>query len=179
MNNKKRTAIYKYLETKDEKLKNDIIEENMPLVVDIVNKQFNYENYREDMYQAGRLGILKAINRFDPEKGQFSTLATQAIRNNIIMLLKKETHEFGSHLHPKSNAGDEPLKYIPCDKNSLGVHEAVNHVFSKLPTEDVNILKCKFGMKEGKYTFFQKSKALDNFKKVMKSEGIRRSDFYA
>ncbi len=179
MKDKKRTAIYKYIETKDDRLKDDIIKENLPLVVDIINKQFNYPNHHDDMIQEGCLGIVKAINRFDPAKGQFSTLASQAIRNNIIMYLKKSSHEYGSHLHQRANAGDEPLKYIPCDKKSLGVFEAVSHVFNKLPAEDVNILKSKFGLQEGSYTYFQKSKALDNFRKVMKSEGIRRADFYA
>ncbi len=174
-----RTKAVEYAMTKDEKLKNDVIKENEPLIMNIIQKQFNYPNLQDDMMTEGRLGILKAINKFDPEKGKFSTLATQAIRNNIIMFLKKN-HEYGSHLHPRTNVGgDEILINIPCEKKNLGVFEAVSHVFKKMPSEDVKILKSKFGLSEGKYTFFQKTKALSNFKKVMKAEGIKRSDFYA
>lgn len=180
MNEKKRTKAVEYAMTKDEKLKNDVVKENEPLIMNIIQKQFNFPNEHEDLMQAGRLGVLKAVNKFDPEKGKFSTLATQAIRNNIIMHLKKSTHEYGSYLHQRTNVGgDEILKNIPCENKNLGVFEAVSHVFKKLPAEDVNILKAKFGMSDGKYTFFQKSRALTNFKKVMRAEGIKRSDFYA
>jgi RNA polymerase sigma factor (sigma-70 family) len=42
----------------------------------------------DDAIQAGRMGILRAIELFDPEKAKFSTYATIWIRNRIVMAMR-------------------------------------------------------------------------------------------
>lgn len=64
----------------------NLIEENMGLVISIVNS-FNpkSDEEREEYIQAGRIGLWKAIQKYDPGKGcKFSPYARNPIRWEII-----------------------------------------------------------------------------------------------
>lgn len=70
----------------DEDARRKLVEKNLRLVVSVAKK------YRgaspglsmEDLVQEGNLGLLKAVDRFDPERGyRFSTYATYWIRQSV------------------------------------------------------------------------------------------------
>ena len=66
----------------------DLIEKNMGLVVSVVNS-FKPRNQteREDYVQAGRIGLWKALKKYDRSKGAvLSTYAWNPIRWEIIKL---------------------------------------------------------------------------------------------
>ena len=72
----------------DEKAKEKLINHNLRLVAHIV-KKYNGSGEAEDMISAGAIGLIKAINTFDIEKGaQLSTYAARCIENEILMLLR-------------------------------------------------------------------------------------------
>lgn len=62
---------------------NELIEENMNLVYYIVSRQYPTFLHDDDVIQSGMLGLVKAANTFDPNKGLFSTYAGRCIRNEI------------------------------------------------------------------------------------------------
>lgn len=67
----------------------DLIEQNMGLVVSIVNS-FNpkSDEERDDYIQAGRIGLWKAIKKYNPNKGcKFSPYARNPIRWEIIKVI--------------------------------------------------------------------------------------------
>jgi RNA polymerase sigma factor (sigma-70 family) len=67
-----------------------LIEDNMPLVASIVNK-FEPRNHteRQDLLDAGRIGLWKALQKYDPSKGNLiSTYAWRPIQWAIIRELK-------------------------------------------------------------------------------------------
>lgn len=67
-----------------------IIEDNMPLVASIVNK-FDPRNHteRQDLLDAGRIGLWKALQKYDPGQGNLiSTYAWRPIRWAIIREIK-------------------------------------------------------------------------------------------
>ena len=69
----------------------ELIEENMPLVASIVNR-FNPKNHteRQDLIDAGRIGLWKALQKYDPSKGNLiSTYAWRPIQWAIIREIKK------------------------------------------------------------------------------------------
>ncbi len=75
----------------DQKAKEELVEHNLKLVVDIAS------NYRElsldfpDLIQAGNLGLMKALKRFEPELGnKFSTYAYWWIRQSILRALDEQ-----------------------------------------------------------------------------------------
>ncbi|KXS41153.1 MAG: RNA polymerase primary sigma factor [Candidatus Frackibacter sp. T328-2] len=68
----------------DEEAKTQLIEHNLRLVVDIAKKYRGKGMELQDLIQEGNLGLMKAIDKFDPEKGyKFSTYATWWIRQRI------------------------------------------------------------------------------------------------
>jgi RNA polymerase sigma factor (sigma-70 family) len=69
---------------------NELIEENMGLVISVVNS-FKPQNQteREDYVQAGRIGLWKALKKYDNSKGTvLSTYAWNPIRWEIIKEIK-------------------------------------------------------------------------------------------
>ena len=66
------------------KLIDKIVRANLGLVISIASKYHNSSNDLNDLIQEGNLGLLTAINKFDPEQGyKFSTYATYWIRQKI------------------------------------------------------------------------------------------------
>jgi RNA polymerase primary sigma factor len=61
-----------------------LIEANMRLVINIARSYRSRTIPMEDLIQEGAIGLMQAINRFDPDKGfRFSTYATHWIRQSI------------------------------------------------------------------------------------------------
>ena len=76
----------------DERARERMIEANLRLVVSIA-RHYNCRGMTfEDVVQEGILGLMSAINKFDPEKGfRFSTYATYWIRQAIVRAIEKQS----------------------------------------------------------------------------------------
>lgn len=87
-----------YRMTHSVKLRNEVVMENEELVWYCVNRYTSGVATREDMFQAGIVGLINAIERFDPSLGyQLSTFALPYIQNEIRLLIDNpdyiEDHE--------------------------------------------------------------------------------------
>lgn len=82
----------KYLELYqkgDEKAKNILIERNLRLVAHIVKKFCNTGEDMDDLISIGTIGLIKAINTFNKDKGnRLATYAARCIENEILMNLR-------------------------------------------------------------------------------------------
>ena len=68
----------------DARARQRLIEKNLRLVVSVAKKYRNMGLPFEDLIQEGNLGLMKAIDKFDPDRGyRFSTYATWWIRQAV------------------------------------------------------------------------------------------------
>lgn len=75
---------------KDEDAKKRLIEHNLRLVVYIAKKFDNTGVGVEDLISIGTIGLIKAINTFDPQKKiKLATYASRCIENEILMYLRR------------------------------------------------------------------------------------------
>jgi RNA polymerase sigma-B factor len=75
-----REQFVEFAQTRDEQLRNKLVESHLELAHRLARRFVNRgENY-EDLVQVASLALLKAVERFDPERGvDFSTFATQTV----------------------------------------------------------------------------------------------------
>ena len=73
----------------DQTARNMLIEHNMRLVAHVVKKYQCQEYDTEDLLSAGTIGLIKAVNTFDADKGsRLGTYAARCVENEILMLLR-------------------------------------------------------------------------------------------
>ncbi|WP_374048179.1 RNA polymerase sporulation sigma factor SigE [Clostridium sp. MB40-C1] len=73
-----------------ENVRSTLIERNLRLVVYIARKFENSGILVEDLISVGTIGLIKAVNTFDPEKKiKLATYASRCIENEILMYLRR------------------------------------------------------------------------------------------
>ena len=148
----------------DESVKQTLIERNLRLVVYIARKFENTGVNIEDLISIGTIGLIKAVNTFDPAKKiKLATYASRCIENEILMFLRKATQYRGEV------SIDEPLN-IDWDGNELllsdilgtdadvvsrnieqeSERELLRSAVSELGTREREIMELRFGLVDGK-----------------------------
>ncbi|MFI3261051.1 MAG: sigma-70 family RNA polymerase sigma factor [bacterium] len=119
----------KYNSTTDlerKKIKNQIIDLNTGLVIHVVNTYFYGKRNLEykDLIQEGCIGLINAVNNFDPTVGvKFSSYASISIKNKIITAL----YQYGECIKLPSNA-------ISCHNSISTAQEEYFNENNTLPT---------------------------------------------
>ena len=73
-----------------ERVKQELIEHNLRLVVYIARKFDNTGVEADDLISVGTIGLIKAVNTFNTEKNiKLATYASRCIENEILMYLRK------------------------------------------------------------------------------------------
>lgn len=149
------------LETEDgEEARAVLIEHNLRLVVYIAKKFDNTGVGVEDLISIGTIGLIKAINTFNPEKNiKLATYASRCIENEILMYLRRNSKV------KMEVSIDEPLN-VDWDGNELllsdilgteediiykGVEDEVEknlllRAVSKLTERERMIIQLRFGL---------------------------------
>lgn len=117
-------------------------------IIGIVLRRMGLNPFDEDLFATGIVGLVKAINGFDVEKGyQFSTYATRCVSNEILMTFRKKRIETAFSLDDTFKIGNgEEVSYkeiIPDNKNieeSVIAKESVENYMSNLSDREKQII---------------------------------------
>ena len=156
--------LMKKLTNGDMSVKATLIERNLRLVVYIARKFENTGIYVEDLISIGTIGLIKAINTFNPLKNiKLATYASRCIENEILMYLRKN-----SNMRSEVSI-DEPLN-VDWDGNELllsdilgtdndvickNIEDEVDKALlvdamKKLSVREQQIMRLRFGLGNGK-----------------------------
>lgn len=73
----------------DKQAKNKLVEHNLRLVAHVIKKYYASEPDRDDLISIGTIGLIKAVNTFDVDKGaRLATYAARCIENEILMYFR-------------------------------------------------------------------------------------------
>lgn len=123
----------------DQAARKKMIESNLRLVVKIARRYYNRGMEFSDLIEEGNLGLLRAVEKFDPERGfRFSTYATWWIRQTIERAIMNQTRTIRLPVHVLRElntyltAAREIMKTQNRDASYAEIAEAVDK-----PIEDV------------------------------------------
>lgn len=75
----------------DTKARQELIEHNLRLVSHIIKKYWSNYDEQEDLISIGTIGLIKAVDSFDAEKGtRFATYGARCIENEILMFFRSK-----------------------------------------------------------------------------------------
>src|SRR3990167_802179 len=84
----------------DEVARRKMIESNLRLVVKIARRYYNRGMEFSDLIEEGNLGLLRAVEKYDPERGfRFSTYATWWIRQTIERAIMNQSRTIRLPIH--------------------------------------------------------------------------------
>ena len=83
---RERELLYKMKQNGDLDARNELIEHNLRLVSHIIKKYYSNYDEQEDLISIGTIGLIKAIDSFDADKGvRLATYAARCVENEILM----------------------------------------------------------------------------------------------
>ncbi|MEE1322031.1 MAG: RNA polymerase sporulation sigma factor SigK [Acutalibacteraceae bacterium] len=86
---RERELLAKMKKQGDAKAREELIEHNLRLVSHIIKKYYSGYDEQEDLISIGTIGLIKAVDSFDPDKGiRFATYGSRCIENEILMFFR-------------------------------------------------------------------------------------------
>lgn len=145
----------------DLEARNILVEYNLRLVAHIVKKYNNFDRDTDDLISIGTIGLIKAINTYDMEKGsRLVTYASRCIENELLMMLRQErkcSREFSLYepigtdkegneinlLDIVEYEGKDITEHIILEDNIKQLHHALKQ---HLDSREFQVLTLRYGL---------------------------------
>lgn len=148
----------------DKEAKNKLVEHNLRLVAHIIKKYYANTNDQDDLVSIGTVGLIKAINTFNPNKNiKLSSYASRCIENEILMYfrsVKKRSQDISLNEAIDSDKDGNPLTLMDimsCEDNiideldtkikSIQVKSFIN---KELTERERTIIILRYGLNDDK-----------------------------
>ncbi len=147
----------------DEKARNILTEHNLRLVAHIVKKFDGTGEDPDDLISIGTIGLIKAINTYNPDKGtRLATYAARCIENEILMhlrFMKKVRAEIslydpigtdkeGNEVSLIDVLGTHP-EVVPETVENLFEQKRILDKLGQLTQREKKVLELRFGLGDG------------------------------
>lgn len=147
----------------DSRARAKLIEHNLRLVAHIVKKYYSGNTQQEDLISIGTIGLIKAVDSFNPENGaRFATYGARCIQNEILMYFrtqKKLAMEVSIHDTIEIDREGNPLTYmdvIKCDDTiaddldtKIKMSKASEYIMNGLGEREREIIILRYGLGNG------------------------------
>lgn len=156
-------ALLERLEGGDTSVKGVLIERNLRLVVYIARKFENTGVAIEDLVSIGTIGLIKAVNTFDPTKRiKLATYASRCIENEILMYLRRNSKtraevSFDEPLNTDWDGNELLLSDVLGTESDINkyIEEEVDRsllwgALERLSGREKRIMELRFGLKDGR-----------------------------
>ena len=164
LSNDEEHCLLEKLETGDQAVKTVLIERNLRLVVYIARKFENTGIGIEDLVSIGTIGLIKAVNTFDPRKKiKLATYASRCIENEILMYLRRNNKtrtevSFDEPLNIDWDGNELLLSDVLGTENDIiykSIEEEVDKkllyaAMLKLSSREKKIMELRFGLRNGR-----------------------------
>lgn len=156
-------AYLRLMASGDQEAKQKLIEHNMRLVAHVAKKYYNPDDEMEDMISIGTIGLLKAVETYNPQKGsKLATYAARCIDNELLMYFrgKKKRAKDISIYEPigTDKEGNQIHLFDILEEDTVDVVEQMEHEkdISRLQTilpqvlsdREYQIIAMRFGLGE-------------------------------
>ena len=149
----------------DKVCRNRLIEHNLRLVAHVVKKYSNSTYEADDLISIGTIGLIKAIDTFNQEKGiRLATYASRCIENELLMLFrssKKQSKEVflyepigsdkeGNTIQLMDICVAEEIDIIGRMEEENNIKKLKNYIDKILTEREKEIIELRYGLNNGK-----------------------------
>ncbi len=164
LSNEEESILMKKLKDDKNTVRTILIERNLRLVVYIARKFENTGIGVEDLISIGTIGLIKAVNTFNPDKKiKLATYASRCIENEILMYLRRNNRirmeiSFDEPLNIDWDGNELLLSDILGTENDIIYRileeevdrELLRIALKKLSEREKSIMELRFGLNTGK-----------------------------
>ena len=140
--------------------RDQLVRHNLRLVAHVCKKYYAATSNQDDLISIGTIGLIKAVNTFEPTKNiKLATYASRCIENEILMYLRKSStrRQDASIDEPLNtdNDGNELLlmDVLTSDQPQVGEelersaeHAALHRAVARLTPRERRIMELRFGL---------------------------------
>lgn len=147
-----------------------LIRHNLRLVAHICKKYYAGTAAQDDLISIGTIGLIKAVDTFDPDKGKrFSSYASRCIENELRMELRRvrkagvqvslqEPLEAGGQLTLADTLPDDAEMEADCEQRADAAR--LRGLVDALPPRERTVMRMRYGFGGGPRTQQQTAQAL-------------------